>query len=65
MIIYPAKVKNAVAAVMYVIPPLFFILSIIVFSTRFKLHGDYMDDITAKVTEAREKRMSESSDAAQ
>lgn len=65
VIIYPAKVKNAVAAVMYVIPPLFFILSIIVFSTRFKLHGDYMDDITANVTEAREKRMSESSDAAQ
>ncbi len=56
VIIYPAKVKNAIAAVMYVIPPLFFILSIIVFSTRFKLHGDYMDSITEKVTKAREER---------
>ncbi len=56
VIIYPAKVKNAIAAVMYVIPPLFFILSIIVFSMRFKLHGDYMDSITEKVTKAREER---------
>ncbi len=58
-IIYPAKVKNAIAAVMYVIPPIFFILSIIVFATRFKLHGSYMEDITKQVTEAREKRIKE------
>lgn len=57
IIVYPAKVKNAVAAVMYIIPPVFFLLSIIVFSARFKLHGAYMEDITAKVTAAREKRM--------
>lgn len=57
IIVYPAKVKNAVAAVMYIIPPVFFLLSIIVFSTCFKLHGAYMEDITAKVTAAREKRM--------
>lgn len=55
--VYPKKVKNAVSAVMYIIPPIFFILSILVFSTKFKLHGDYMDDITKKVTEARERRL--------
>ena len=56
-IIYPTKVKNAISAVMYVIPPIFFILSIIVFSTKFRLHGEYMEDITKKVEEARQKRL--------
>ena len=57
--IYPKKVKNAVSAVMYIIPPVFFVFSIIVFSTKFKLHGDYMEDITKQVTEARERRLAE------
>ncbi len=56
-IIYPTRVKNAISAVMYVIPPIFFILSIIVFSRMFKLHGEYMEDITKKVEEARIKRL--------
>ena len=49
---------------MYIIPPVFFILSIIVFTTKFKLHGDYMDDITRQVTEARERRLAEAESAA-
>ncbi|MBR3767919.1 MAG: MFS transporter [Clostridia bacterium] len=57
VIIYPKKVKNAISAVMYVIPPIFFLLSIIVFTTKFKLHGEYMEDITKKVEEARQKRL--------
>lgn len=57
VIIYLVKVKNAISAVMYVIPPIFFILSIIVFSTKFKLHGEYMEDITKKVEESRLKRL--------
>lgn len=59
VIVYPAKVKNAISAVMYLVPPLFFLLSIIVFTAKFKLHGEYMEDITAKVTAAREKRLAE------
>ena len=55
--IYPKKVKGAISAVMYVIPPIFFLLSIIVFSTKFRLHGEYMEDITKKVEEARLKRL--------
>ena len=55
--VYPKKVRTGISAVMYIIPPVFFILSIIVFSTKFKLHGDYMESITAQVTAAREKRM--------
>jgi Na+/melibiose symporter-like transporter len=50
-IIYPVKVKNAISAVMYVIPPIFFILSIIVFSTKFKLHGEFMENITKQINE--------------
>ena len=57
VIVYHKRVKTGISAVMYIIPPVFFILSIIVFSTKFRLHGDYMDSITAQVTAAREKRM--------
>lgn len=56
-IVYPIKVKNAISSVMYVIPPIFFVLSIIVFSTKFKLHGEFMEDITKKVEESRLKRL--------
>lgn len=57
VIVYPKKVKNAISAVMYIIPPIFFLLSIIVFTTKFKLHGEYMEDITRKVEESRKKRL--------
>ena len=55
--VYPKKVKTGISAVMYIIPPIFFVLSIIVFSTKFKLHGEYMESITEQVTAAREKRL--------
>lgn len=57
VIVYPKKVKTAISAVMYVIPPIFFLLSILVFTFKFKLHGEYMEDITKKVEEARQKRL--------
>lgn len=56
-LIYPKKVKTAISAVMYVVPPVFFLLSIIVFSRKFKLHGEYMENITKKVEESRRKRL--------
>lgn len=63
--VYPAKVKNAISSVMYVIPPLFFVLSIIVFTTKFRLHGEYMEDITRQVSEAKQRRLQESESGAQ
>jgi len=54
---YTPKVKRSVGFVAYVIPPLFMLLSLIVFSTHFKLHGEYMDSITEQVTKAKEERM--------
>ena len=54
---YTPRVRRSVGFVAYVIPPLFILLSLIVFSARFKLHGDYMEDITALVTAAREERL--------
>lgn len=57
VIIYPKPVKNAISSVMYVIPPIFFILSIIVFTAKFKLHGEYMESITQQVEQARQTRL--------
>lgn len=57
VIIYPKKVKTAISAVMYVIPPIFFLLSLLVFTFKFRLHGEYMEGITKKVEEARQKRL--------
>ena len=56
VIVYTQKVKNAVSAVMYVLPPIFMLLSLIVFSAKFRLHGAYMEEITRQVSEAQEKR---------
>ena len=41
-------------------PGVFMLLSLLIFTTRFKLHGKYMEEITARVTEAREARIKES-----
>ncbi|MCH5198686.1 MAG: MFS transporter [Oscillospiraceae bacterium] len=60
---YTARVKRSVGFVSYIIPPLFILLSLIVFSTRFKLHGEYMESITEQVTKAREERAALSENA--
>ncbi len=59
VIVYSAQVKTAVKAVMFLVPPVCILLSLIVFSTRFKLHGSFMEDITRQVNEAKEQRMKE------
>ena len=43
-------VKTALTIMMLVLPAVFFILSILTFSFRFKLHGKYMESITEQVT---------------
>lgn len=48
------RVNTAISSMMLVIPAIFFVASIIVFVTKFKLHGEYMESITAQVTAKRE-----------
>ena len=55
----PAAVKTSFDLMMLVIPAVFMLLSLLIFTTRFKLHGKYMEDITAKVNAARERRLAE------
>ena len=52
-----AGVKTAFDLMMLVIPAVLMLVSLLIFSTRFKLHGNYMDEITAFVTKEREKRL--------
>lgn len=54
-----AAVKASFDLMMLVIPALFMIASLLVFSFRFKLHGEYMDSITAKVNETKAARLAQ------
>ncbi len=56
---------NGIKGIMYIVPAVCFVLSLIVFSTKFKLHGKYMEDITAEVTAAREARLAAAGEAAE
>ena len=59
-----AGVKASFDLMMLVIPAVLMIVSLLIFSTRFKLHGKYMEDITAKVQAARESRLAEAGEEA-
>lgn len=52
----PAGVKTAFDLMMLVIPAVFMLVSLLIFTVRFKLHGTYMEEITAEVTRRREER---------
>ncbi len=52
-------VKTGFDIMMLVIPGAFMLLSLLIFTFRFRLHGEYMEKITAQVTEAREARLAE------
>ncbi|MBQ8504093.1 MAG: MFS transporter [Clostridia bacterium] len=52
----PQSAKVAITLMLCVIPIALFIISLIVFTKKFKLHGAYMDEVTAIVTENRKKR---------
>lgn len=45
----PETAKSAISLMMLVIPAILIILSLIIFSTKFKLHGEYMESITAEL----------------
>ena len=48
--------KTGITLMLCVIPPVLFIVSLVIFSTKFKLHGPYMDEITRTVIANKEKR---------
>lgn len=50
----PESAKNAISVMMLVIPAILILLSLIIFSTKFKLHGKYMESITEEITKKRE-----------
>ncbi len=52
----PQSAKLAITIMLTVIPPVLFVISLIIFSTKFKLHGEFMDNVTKIVTENRAKR---------
>ena len=52
----PDSAKLAITLMLCVIPTVLFFVSLIIFSTKFKLHGDFMNEVTAFVTENRRKR---------
>lgn len=52
----PESAKLAITLMLCVIPTVLFVISLIIFSKKFKLHGDFMDEVTAIVTENKKKR---------
>ena len=52
----PDSAKLAITLMLCVIPTVLFAVSLIIFTRKFKLHGDFMDEVTAFVTENRRKR---------
>ena len=48
--------KMGITMMLCVIPSVLFVISLIIFSTKFKLHGSFMDEITKTVMENKEKR---------
>lgn len=45
----PQSAKTAITAMLVVIPCILFIISFIIFTKKFKLHGEYMDSVTKQV----------------
>ena len=52
----PESAKLAITLMLCVIPTVLFFVSLIIFTKKFKLHGNFMDEVTAFVTENRKKR---------
>lgn len=52
----PESAKLAITVMLTVIPPVLFFISLVIFTKKFKLHGDFMDNVTKIVTENRAKR---------
>ncbi len=55
----PDSAKFAITLMLCVIPCALFFISLIIFTKKFKLHGEFMDEVTAIVTVNRRKREEE------
>lgn len=49
-----AAAQNAISAMMYVIPPVLIIISLIIFSKKYKIYGEYKTEILNFINEKRE-----------
>lgn len=52
----PQSAKIAITAMLVIIPPILFIVSLVIFTKKFKLHGEFMDKVTATVIENQKRR---------
>lgn len=52
----PDSAKLAITLMLCAIPAVLFLISLVIFSTKFKLHGSFMDEVTAIVIENRKAR---------
>ena len=53
-LIYTAMEKNTISFMMLVCPLIFITLSLIIFSSKYKLHGEFMENITKQINERHE-----------
>lgn len=51
-----AAAKTGITMMLCVIPIVLFLVSLVIFSTKFKLHGSFMDEVTRTVTENQKQR---------
>ncbi len=51
------EVKTAISFMMLVAPAILIILSLIVYTTKFKLHGKFMEEITAQISKKQEENI--------
>ncbi len=49
--VYTAPVKSSISIMFLICPIILLVLSLIIFSTKFKLHGKYMESITEQINE--------------
>ena len=47
-------VKTSISIMMLGVPIALFVISLLIFTFKFKLHGKYMEEITAKINELKE-----------
>ncbi len=52
--IYTPKVQSTISGMFLICPIILLVLSLIIFSTKFKLHGKYMESITQQINEKHE-----------
>ncbi|MCM1363614.1 MAG: glycoside-pentoside-hexuronide (GPH):cation symporter [Faecalibacterium sp.] len=52
----PQSAKAAITVMLVIIPPVLFVISLLIFTKKFKLHGAFMDEITQTVIANQKKR---------